>query len=69
MSIYTDRNHDWSKPAVYKISKGGMWWATVKDVDGRYHSECYHRYEDAVEQANAYAVMVKAHRALKEAAL
>jgi hypothetical protein len=60
MSIYTDRNHDWSKPAVYKISKGGMWWATVKDVDGKYHTEMYLTHAEAVAKANEFARMVKA---------
>ena len=59
MSMYMDRR-DWSKPAVYKILKGGMWWASVQDSDGRYHSDLFMTHREALVKAHEYAAMVTA---------
>ena len=52
MSIYKEAgSRDWSKPAVYKISTHGMWWATYRDQHGIYHSEMFHDHRAALQQA------------------
>lgn len=49
----TSRN--WEKPAVYKIRKEGMWWATAKDQQGKFHSACFFNHEAALSKAREYA--------------
>lgn len=52
MSIYEQGGtRNWEKPAVYKITAGGMWWATYKDQHGRYHSDMFHNHAEALDQA------------------
>lgn len=66
MGIYQQAGtRDWSKPAVYKITPNGMWWATVRTSDDRYHSDCFHNYQEALELAHEYAAMNRAALALR----
>jgi hypothetical protein len=47
-----------SRPRVYKRYEGGMWWADV-NIDGVYLCHPCHTYEQAVEWAHKYALMVR----------
>ena len=62
MNMYMTRK-DWSKPAVYKILKGGMWWASVQDVQGKYHSDLFFTHTEAIAKAHEYAAMNRAAQA------
>jgi hypothetical protein len=55
-NIYTRASQrDWSKPAVYKITAAGMWWATYRDQHGKYHTDCFFSHGEAFRQAVRYA--------------
>jgi hypothetical protein len=49
------QQRDWSKPAVYKITPNGMWWATYRDQHGKYHTDCFHEHYEALSKAYKYA--------------
>jgi hypothetical protein len=34
-----------------------MWWTTVYDTGGKYHSHCFFNYEDAMAKARELAAM------------
>lgn len=48
-------SRNWDKPAVYKIRKEGMWWATYRDQHGKYHTSMFIDHADALNQALKYA--------------
>jgi hypothetical protein len=48
-----------SKPRVYKLTNGGMWWADVV-VGHTYYCELFSTYAEAIAKAHEYARMVKA---------
>ena len=52
------QQRDWSKPAVYKINRDGMWWATAKDPEGKFHSDCFNNHWAALSKAQEYAAGV-----------
>lgn len=59
MSIYLrGGQRDWSKPAVYKITAQGMWWAAVRDGAGKYHADCFVTHGAALSKAFDYAAGV-----------
>lgn len=51
-------SRNWDKPAVYKIRKDGMWWATGRDQEGKFHSDCFHTHWAALSKATEYAAGV-----------
>lgn len=59
MSIYQRAaDRDWTKPAVYKITPTGYWWATVKDQQGKFHTDFYTSHGEALTKANRLAAGV-----------
>lgn len=59
MSIYKESGtREWDKPAVYKIRPEGMWWATAKDQQGKFHSDRFHSHGAALSKAFEYAAGV-----------
>lgn len=52
------RPTEWTKPVVYKITPDGMWWATAKDQQGNYHSDCFNVHGSALSKAIEYAAGV-----------
>lgn len=59
MSIYQQGgSRNWDKPAVYKIRKDGMWWATCRDQHGTYHSDMFNTHDAALSKAFEYAAGV-----------
>jgi len=58
-NIYTrGGSRDWTKPAVFKITPAGNWWATVKDPQGKYHTDFFGTHPEAMQQAAKYAAGV-----------
>ena len=59
MSIYQrSAGRDWTKPAVYKITPAGYWWVTVKDQQGKFHTDFLSTHREALEKGNRYAAGV-----------
>jgi len=65
MKIWQHERKDPTKPVVCKHYNRGMWWAQAVDLDGKYHTDCFHTYGEALQQAHEYAAMNQAARALK----
>lgn len=52
------RPEQWTKPVVYKILPDGMWWASSKDQQGKYHSDAFYTHWAALSKATEYAAGV-----------